>query len=226
MRRTSRTLPVLLSGSDFIFSGFGSVQRYDNMFGPSNFNAERPRRLPRPAARLGCRWWPAVGRPDRRWSAMRRQAAEATRAVFEYLGLADFDDEHVEAVVGAAGSKDLPQTDGVKVLSAARMIEQSGLTVLDVVGALAETGFDDIADRVLGMASGPGRRRLPADRRDLRRGDERAVGVDGSRTTTAGPARATGRRRSVQAQIDAVRQARSVTDLVREQATFAEPDRW
>jgi propanediol dehydratase large subunit len=40
MRRTSRTLPIVLAGSDFVFSGFGSIQRYDNMFGPSNFNAE------------------------------------------------------------------------------------------------------------------------------------------------------------------------------------------
>jgi len=40
VRRTSRTLPILLAGSDFICSGFGSVQRYDNMFGPSNWNAE------------------------------------------------------------------------------------------------------------------------------------------------------------------------------------------
>ena len=40
MRRTSRTLPIVLAGSDFVFSGFGWIQRYDNMFGPSNFNAE------------------------------------------------------------------------------------------------------------------------------------------------------------------------------------------
>ena len=40
MRRTARTLPTFLAGSDFIFSGFGSIPRYDNMFGPSNFNAE------------------------------------------------------------------------------------------------------------------------------------------------------------------------------------------
>src|SRR6201994_786628 len=40
VRRTSRTLPILLAGSDFICSGFGSIQRYDNMFGPSNWNAE------------------------------------------------------------------------------------------------------------------------------------------------------------------------------------------
>ncbi len=36
VRRTSRTLPILLAGSDFVCSGFGSVQRYDNMLGPSS----------------------------------------------------------------------------------------------------------------------------------------------------------------------------------------------
>ena len=40
MRSTSRTLPIVLAGSDYVFSGFGMIQRYDNMFGPSNFNAE------------------------------------------------------------------------------------------------------------------------------------------------------------------------------------------
>ncbi|HLN06483.1 MAG TPA: propanediol/glycerol family dehydratase large subunit, partial [Acidimicrobiales bacterium] len=35
MRRTSRTLPIVLAGSDYVFSGFGTIQRYDNMFGPS-----------------------------------------------------------------------------------------------------------------------------------------------------------------------------------------------
>ncbi len=40
MRRTARTLPILLAGSDFICSGFGSIQRFDNMFGPSQLNAE------------------------------------------------------------------------------------------------------------------------------------------------------------------------------------------
>ncbi|MEI6727435.1 MAG: propanediol/glycerol family dehydratase large subunit, partial [Actinomycetes bacterium] len=40
VRRTAHTVPLFLAGSDFLFSGFGSVLRYDNMFGPSNFNAE------------------------------------------------------------------------------------------------------------------------------------------------------------------------------------------
>ncbi len=40
IRRTAHTLPLLLAGSDFLFSGFGSIPAYDNAFGPSNFNAE------------------------------------------------------------------------------------------------------------------------------------------------------------------------------------------
>jgi len=40
VRRTSRTHPIFIGGSDFINSGFGSIQRYDNMFGPSQWNSE------------------------------------------------------------------------------------------------------------------------------------------------------------------------------------------
>ena len=40
IRRTAHTLPLLLAGSDFLFSGFGSIPAYDNAFGPSNMNAE------------------------------------------------------------------------------------------------------------------------------------------------------------------------------------------
>lgn len=223
MRRTSRTLPTLLSGSDFIFSGFGSVVSYDNMFGPSNFNA----------ADLDDylvlqRDWGVDGglRPvdTTTLESMRRQAAEATRAVFEYLGLADFDDDHVEAVVSAEGSKDLPQTDGVKVLSAARMIDQSGLTVVDVVAALAETGFTDLADRVLGMAKA----RVTGDYLQTAAiFDEQMNVLSALQDPNDYRGPGTGYRPTAerQAQIDAVRQARSVADLVKEQAGFAQPDR-
>lgn len=223
MRRTSRTLPVLLSGSDFIFSGFGSVVAYDNMFGPSNFNA-----ADLDDYLVMQRDWGVDGGlrsvDPTTLEAMRRQAAEATRAVFEYLGLADFDDEHVEAVVGAEGSKDLPDTDGVKILSAARMMEQSGLTVLDIVAALAETGFTDIAERVLGMAKA----RVTGDYLQTAAiFDEQMNVLSALQDPNDYRGPGTGYRPTAerQAQIDAVRQARSVTDLVKEQATFADPDR-
>ena len=223
MRRTSRTLPTLLSGSDFIFSGFGSIVPYDNMFGPSNFNADDLDDY-----LVMQRDWGVDGGlrscDPTTLESMRRQAAEATRAVFEYLGLADFDDDHVEAVVGAAGSKDLPDNDGVKVLSAARMIDQSGLTVLDVVTALAETGFTDLADRVLGMS----RARVIGDYLQTAAIFDEEMNVLSALEDPnhyRGPG--TGYRPTPerQAQIDTVRQARSVTDLVREQAAFAEPER-
>ena len=140
MRRTSRTLPIVLAGSDFAFSGFGSIQRYDNMFGPSNFNAEDIDDF------LAMqRDWGIDGGlrtvEAARIGELRREAAQACRAVYAHLGLADFTDEHVELAVDAAGSKDLGETDTLAVLGAAHAIRQRGLTVVDIVAALDECGY-------------------------------------------------------------------------------------
>ena len=80
IRRTAHTLPVLLAGTDFLFSGFGSIPAYDNAFGPSNMNAEDlddylvvQRDW---GFEGGLRW-----RQDAELLAVRRRAAEACRAV-------------------------------------------------------------------------------------------------------------------------------------------------
>src|SRR2546421_363449 len=150
MRRTSRTLPIVLAGSDFMFSGFGSIQRYDNMFGPSNFNAEDIDDF------LAMqRDWGVDGGlrtvPVERIEVLRRDAAQACRAVYRHLGLADFTDGHVELAVDAAGSKDLGDTDTLAVVSAAHAIREGGLTVVDVVAALDESGDEAEAERIMDM---------------------------------------------------------------------------
>ena len=51
----------------------------------------------------------------------------------------------------AAGSKDVPAADLMVPLVASRLIRQTGLTMVDVVAALYETGFDVEAQRMLDL---------------------------------------------------------------------------
>jgi propanediol dehydratase large subunit len=219
MRRTSRTLPIVLAGSDFMFSGFGSIQRYDNMFGPSNFNAEDIDDF------LAMqRDWGIDGGlrtvPAERIEALRRNAAQACRSVYRHLGLVDFTDEHVELAVDAAGSKDLGETDTLAVVSAAQAIREGGLTVLDVVAALDEAGYEDEAERIMAMT----RARLAGDYLQTSAIFDEALGVLSLVTDPndyAGPG--TGYEPSAQRlrEINAIRQERGVEDLRAEQARFA-----
>ena len=119
VRRTSRTLPILLAGSDYVCSGFGSIQRYDNMFGPSQWNAEDIDDWLAMQRDWGVDGGLRTADPDE-VGRLRREAAEACRDVYRYLGLADFTDEHVELAVDAVGSKDLGDPDPMVVLNAAQ----------------------------------------------------------------------------------------------------------
>ena len=222
MRRTSRTLPIVLAGSDFAFSGFGSIQRYDNMFGPSNFNAEDIDDF------LAMqRDWGVDGGlrtvSAERIASLRREAAEACRAVYAHLGLADFTDEHVELAVDAAGSKDLGETDTLAVLGAAQAIRQRGLTVVDIVAALDECGYFHEAERTMAFA----RARLSGDYLQTSAiFDEhlrRAIPGHRPERLRAVRAPATSLRPTGSGEIDAIRQARGVADLRAEQARFAVP---
>ncbi len=219
MRRTSRTLPIVLAGSDFMFSGFGSIQRYDNMFGPSNFNAEDIDDF------LAMqRDWGVDGGlrtvPPERIKALRQNAAQACQSVYRHLGLVDFTDEHVERAVDAAGSKDLGETDTLAVLNAAHAIREGGLTVLDVVAALDETGYENEAERIMAMT----RARLAGDYLQTSAIFDENLAVLSLITDPndyAGPG--TGYEPPPQRlrEIDAIRQERGVDDLRAQQASYA-----
>lgn len=150
IRRTAHTFPLLLAGSDFLFSGFGSIPAYDNAFGPSNFNAEDLDDY-----LVIQRDWGFEGglrsREDSELLPLRRRAAEACRAVYGELGLATFGDHDVEACVVAHGSLDLPELPPDAVAGAAERIMDRGVTILDVVRALAARGYEVEAERVLEM---------------------------------------------------------------------------
>lgn len=222
VRRTSRTLPMLLAGTDFVCSGFGSIQRYDNMFGPSQWNAE------------DFDDWLAM---QRDWGVdgglrtadpgevgrLRRRAAEACRDVYRWLGLADFTDEHVELAIDAVGSKDLGSPDPMVVLGAAQAIRSSGLGSLQVARALQECGYDVEAGRVLSMLAA----RVHGDHLQTAAIFDEQMHVMSLVTDPndyAGPGTGyepdTGR----QAEIDGIRQARGVEDLRVDQAQWHSDD--
>jgi propanediol dehydratase large subunit len=150
IRRTAHMMPIFLAGSDFLFSGFGSVTAYDNVFGPSNFNGDDLDDY-----LVLQRDWGIDGglRPVREDAILqlRRRAASAVRDVLEHLGLATFDEDRVEHVVRAHGSKNLPPADPLIVAQAAEAIMKRPITVVDVVAALAETGYATESDRVMAM---------------------------------------------------------------------------
>jgi propanediol dehydratase large subunit len=211
----------VLAGSDFMFSGFGSIQRYDNMFGPSNFNAEDIDDFLAMQRDWGVDGGLRTVTADR-IAQLRREAAQMCRAVYQHLGLADFTDGHLERAVDAAGSKDLGETDTLAVISAAQAIRDGGITVVDVVAALDETGYEAAAERILAMTA----QRLAGDYLQTSAiFDEqlRVLSLVTDPNDYAGPGTGFEPGPERQAEIDAIRQARGVEDLRAEQATSAVP---
>ncbi len=149
-RQMARTIPQLLAGTDFIFSGFSAVPNYDNMFAGSNFDAydfddynviQRDLKVDG-----GLR---PVDEED--VIAARNRAASALQALFRDLGFPEITDEEVEAATYADGSKDVPDRNQAEDLNATKELMESELTGADVAASLAENGFEDMATNLLNL---------------------------------------------------------------------------
>ncbi len=224
VRRTSRTHPIFIAGSDFICSGFGSIQRYDNMFGPSQWNSEDIDDF------LAMqRDWGVDGglrtATEKDIEQLRRRATEAVSAVYTWLGLGDLSASWAEQAIYAAGSKDIEDGDLMVPLNASAAILNTNITMLDVIAALAETGFDTEAERCLAMLKA----RVKGDYLQTAAifdEDMNLLSIVTDPNDYAGPG--TGYKPSPrrQAEIDTIRQQVSVSDLRAEQNRHRNSDIW
>ncbi|ECY6241448.1 acetolactate synthase small subunit [Salmonella enterica subsp. enterica serovar Bredeney] len=150
MRRTARLLMQFLPGTDFISSGYSAVPNYDNMFAGSNEDAEDfddynviQRDLKVDGGLRPVREEDVI--------AIRNKAARALQAVFAGMGLPPITDEEVEAATYAHGSKDMPERNIVEDIKFAQEIINKNRNGLEVVKALAQGGFTDVAQDMLNI---------------------------------------------------------------------------
>jgi propanediol dehydratase large subunit len=158
IRKTAKLMGQFLPGTDFVTSGYSVMPRHDNTFGGGNFDAD------------DLDEWLTV---QRDWQVdagiepvaedevlrVREQAARAIQAVFAELGLPLVTDDEVAAATTGYDSGEMPDRDRAADVEAADELLARGVSGLDVALALAERGFGDAAEAVLGMQ----RQRVSAD---------------------------------------------------------------
>jgi propanediol dehydratase large subunit len=150
IRKSAKLMLQMLPGTDFIFSGYSSMPREDNLFGGGNFDAEDldDYNVLQRDMQVDGGLRPVT---EAEALAVRRRAARAIQTVFRVLDLPAITDAEVEAAVMARSSSDLPDRDVVADLEAAERFLRNGTNGLDVIRTLAEHGFRDIAEKVLSL---------------------------------------------------------------------------
>jgi propanediol dehydratase large subunit len=158
IRKTAKLMGQFLPGTDFVTSGYSVMPRHDNTFGGGNYDAD------------DIDEWLTI---QRDWQVdggiepisedealrVRERAARAVQAVFSELGLPPVTDAEVAAATRAHGSGDVPDRDRAADVEAADDLLARGVSALDVALALDRTGYEDVAEAIVGML----RQRVSAD---------------------------------------------------------------
>jgi propanediol dehydratase large subunit len=150
MRKSAKLMLQFIPGTDFVTSGYGSIPRYDNMFGGGNFDVTELDDwyvLQRDMQVDGG----IVPVQEEDVLRVRERAARAIQSVFDALDFGTISDAEVEAAITAYSSEDMPDRDRVDDIKAANMLLNGPLTVIQVVQALHKAGFEDVASNILEM---------------------------------------------------------------------------
>lgn len=150
IRVGAKIMPYLVAGSDLICSGFGSILKYDNSFNPSLLNGEELEDylvLQRDFEADGG----LTPLPEERALDLRRRAVDAVSAVFEELGLATPTEDMKASVTVASGSDDTRSFMPRDVALISEAIKGRGITVIEVIKALAARGFREEAENLLNV---------------------------------------------------------------------------
>jgi propanediol dehydratase large subunit len=150
IRVGAKIWPYLVAGSDLICSGFGSILKYDNSFNPSLFNGEELEDylvLQRDFEADG--GLTPVG--ESAALDLRARAVEALAAVQEELGLAVPTSDMKQSVIVASGSDDTRSFSPRETSVMSEKIKSQGITVLDVIKALAKRGYAQEAENLLSV---------------------------------------------------------------------------
>jgi propanediol dehydratase large subunit len=150
IRVGAKILPYLIAGSDLICSGFGSILKYDNSFNPSLLNGEELEDylvLQRDFEADGG----LTPLPESRALDLRSRAVEALAAVYDELGLSTATPDMKQSVVVASGSDETRSYTPRDVALISGAIKARGITVIDVIRALAKRGFREEAENLLSV---------------------------------------------------------------------------
>ena len=150
LRRTARTLPQLLSGTDLIFSGYSAVPNQDNMFAGSNFDY-----YDYDDFNVICRDFKIDGgiKPVKNEDIIRvrRLAGKALQAIFEELEFPPISNEEIESAVYANTSDDMPNRNRINDLKCANKLINGEINGLDIVKALYKKNFNDASNAIFNL---------------------------------------------------------------------------
>lgn len=150
MRRTERFIGQFIAGTDYICSGYAAEDNYDNTFAGSNTDVNDYDDMYVMERDIGQNYGiHPVSEED--VIKIRNKAAKAIQAVFDGLSLPKITDEEVEAATYANTHDDMPKRDMVADMKAAQDMMDRGITAIDLIKALADGGFNDVAEAVLNL---------------------------------------------------------------------------